>query len=391
MSKYLKNKWFLLFLIIPFFKPVCFQYYSKLWIVEKIFVNWKIVSALVGIFFLGLYIWNKSQIPKVVIQVALFELTIVGITYYKHGDISRAMIDSVTLVAYTSIWVLAIKYNCHGIIRLLSNLLSTLMMINLFTMIIFPKGIHADLYYNVVNPLYFMVVDNGSVLFLIFCIVIFMLDGIINADCITGKKIILLIGCAVSAVLSRSATTIFCVFFLLLVIVLRYKSDLMEKCKPGIFFVLYVIFFIYLLSMQNGEIAQFVIEKIFHRSGNFSGRYVLWETALIMISRHPWIGYGRMAQDYIAAWGAHYSSHNYILELMLQGGIIATGQFIFLIFVSIKKCLLVPCDKITNCLEFSLLAVLIAVLMESTIHSVWIFGVIILCYNCQYLVAEAEK
>lgn len=157
--------------------------------------------------------WKQSRIPKIIVQVLLFELTIVFITGYKHGDMNRAMIDMVSIVAYTAMFVLTIKYNCKGFIRLLSKLLSILMVINLFTMIAFPSGIHADLYYNSENPLYFMVVDNGSALFIIFCVLLIMIDGIINEGYIAGKRKMLLFGCAASALLSRSATTIFSVFF----------------------------------------------------------------------------------------------------------------------------------------------------------------------------------
>lgn len=391
MSKYLKNKYFLLFLIVPFFKPLCLQYYSKLRIVEQIFVNWKIISALVGLVFLGLYIWNQSKVPKLVIQVGLFELSIIGITYYRQGYMNRALIDAVTIVAYTAILVLTIKYNCNGIIQLLSNLLSILMTINLFTMIVFPSGMRADLYYNTENPLYFMVVDNGSALFLLFCILLIMLDGMINKSNFTKKRKFLLIICVISAVLSRSATTIISVSVLVVALIFMYKSDLIKRCRPSVLFGLYALFFVYLVSMQNSGISKFVTEKIFHRSSNFSGRYVLWESALGMISKHPWIGYGRKVQDYIAAWGGYYSSHNYILELMLQGGMIATGQFLLLLVISIRKCLVSSRNKIANCLLFTLLAVLIAALMESAIHSVYIFGVIILCYSCQHLDSEAKS
>lgn len=143
--------------------------------------------------------------------------------------------------------------------------------------------------------------------------------------------------------------------------------------------------------MQNGMISQFITEELFNRSSNFSGRYVLWKTALGMIAKHPWIGYGRWAQDYIAAWGGYYSSHNYILELMLQGGIAATGQFLLLLIMSIKKCLLSRESKISNCLLFALLSILIAVLMEAEVHSVYIFGIIILCYSFRNPEWEAEN
>ena len=56
-----------------------------------------------------------------------------------------------------------------------------------------------------------------------------------------------------------------------------------------------------------------------------------------MIQQEPLLGYGRTTNDYIEAWGGYYSSHNYVLEILLQGGVIALGFFIKIVLDAINS------------------------------------------------------
>lgn len=385
MTKYIKSKWVLLFLLIPFFKPICFQYYEKLNVLETVFVVWKMISALISICLLMVYVLNRSKISKLMVWVFLFELSIVFSTGINHGYMMRSIIDAVSIVSYVALLYLAMKYNKKGLIHLLNKYMGILMIINLVVMVFFPGGLHADLYTNNENALYFMVTDNGSALFLIFCILIFVVDGIIAAHGISTKNKLLIAGCFFSAVLSHSATAIFSVILLIVSIILIFKSNITKIVNPVVLFVIYLLCFIYLITMQDNGVSEFILVNIFSRSSNFSGRYVLWKTALQMIRLHPWIGYGRIVHDYIPAWGGYFSSHNYVLEVLLQGGLLAFALFAGLILTSIKRLFLMHHSKVTNCLIFALWVIMIAALMESAVHSVYIFGVIFFCYHCKYV------
>ena len=64
-----KNKWILLFLMIPFFKPICFQYFSILKILEGLFLVWKVVSAaIIGLLLLN-HLNRRKKIPEFIILV----------------------------------------------------------------------------------------------------------------------------------------------------------------------------------------------------------------------------------------------------------------------------------------------------------------------------------
>ena len=145
------------------------------------------------------------------------------------------------------------------------------------------------------------------------------------------------------------------------------------------------------MTMQDNIVSEFILEKIFNRSANFTGRYYLWESAINMIKAQPWFGYGRSAQDYISAWGGYFSSHNYVLETLLQGGVIALTFFVMTVVFAIRKSLFTRHLRITACLVFALITVLIAALMEAAVHSVYIFGAVSLCAGSCYLEKEQEK
>ena len=381
----------MLFLLIPFFKPICFQYYSTLQGLENLFVGWKILSAAVCFVFVVSYMWSYSRLPKLVAFVSLFEICIVVSTLINRGDLMRALIDMVSIVSYTALLILGIKYNGSGIVHLLSRLLGVLLLINLLSVVLFPTGLPADLYTNPENPLYFMVIDNGSALFLSFSIAIFAIDGLISQGAVRlGGKILIL--CAIlNGVLVKSATAIFTVALICIALLFILKSDFSKHQNPAILFLVYIGVFIYLITMQDNIVSEFILKNIFNRSANFTGRYFLWESAINMIKAQPWFGYGRSAQDYISAWGGYFSSHNYVLETLLQGGIVSLGFFILTVIFAIKKSLYTRHLKITAVLVFGLVTVLIAALMEATVHSVYIFGIISLCAGSYYLEVRQEK
>ena len=391
MIKYIKSNYIMLFLLIPFFKPICFQYYSTLQGLENLFVGWKILSAAVCFIFVVSYVWSYSRLPKLVAFVSLFEICIVVSTLINRGDLMRALIDMVSIVSYTALLILGIKYNGSGIVHLLSRLLGVLLLINLLSVVLFPTGLPADLYTNPENPLYFMVIDNGSALFLSFSIAIFAIDGLISQGAVRlGGKILIL--CAMlNGVLVKSATAIFTVVLICIALLFILKSDFSKHQNPAILFLVYIGVFIYLITMQDNIVSEFILKNIFNRSANFTGRYFLWESAINMIKAQPWFGYGRSAQDYISAWGGYFSSHNYVLETLLQGGIVSLGFFILTVIFAIKKSLYTRHLKITAVLVFGLVTVLIAALMEATVHSVYIFGIISLCAGSYYLELKQEK
>ena len=135
MERWYNNKWFLLFIMIPFFKPICLQYFSGLLVVETIFVIWKMIGAfLIGLQLLNCFYYHL-EIPRLVIAVSLFEGSILLSTIFHLGYLQRAVIDAGSIVAFVSFFVWALQVNGKVTRSLLGEILMLLMILNMMLII----------------------------------------------------------------------------------------------------------------------------------------------------------------------------------------------------------------------------------------------------------------
>ncbi|MGN0335372.1 MAG: O-antigen ligase family protein [Lachnospiraceae bacterium] len=346
------------------------------------FVLWKILSAGIIIFLLGIDIWNRTKISKMILAVSLFEISILFSTYYQQGYMSRAVIDAVSMISIVSLMILGIKYNPKGMIGVLNRIITVLMFINLIIGILYPKGLPGDLYItdNEINKLFFMFIDNGSVQFLIFCILVSTLNSLLKTKRISLECKFVNIACLVTALMSESATAIFCILLLLLFMVLIYKTDIERFLNPGLLSLIYGIFVLSIFLKTDDMITGFILETFLHRSGDFTGRSFLWGVAWNMIIKHPVIGYGRQLYDYIPSWGTFMSSHNFFLEILLQGGFLALSLMLTIFGMCVNRISNISRGRISNYIFMSLWILMIACMFEATVHSVYLFIILVLTF-----------
>ena len=235
-----KNKWILLFLMIPFFKPICFQYFSILKILEGLFLVWKVVSAaIIGLLLLN-HLNRRKKIPEFIILVSVFEMSILLSTICRQGYLLRAIIDIVSIVTFVTILIWGIQFNYKDTIWGLSRILSVLVLINMLSMIIFPHGMPADLYANnALNPLYFMTIDNGSTLFLLFAMLIFSIELYTIEGIVEKYQFVLIFCCLASAFLSHSGTASLIIMVETGLLILIYKNKVFENVQWKILSLIY--------------------------------------------------------------------------------------------------------------------------------------------------------
>ena len=386
MKTIFRNEWLVLFLLIPFFKPISFQYYSNLSLLESGYVIFKVLVAVISFIFLCLYLLQYKKIPKLYIWVFLFEGSILFSTIYKHGNTERAIIDLISMSAYVIIFDLGMKYSKNTLIKSLTILLSFLVIINFVAILIYNSGLPADLYFNnFLNPLFFMTLDNGTALFLLFYLTIVFLKDYTKKINLEKFGWFMSIISILSAILSGSSTAI-------LAVIIYFTSIKIESVK-GIRIVknyrrwvlLYGIVFSMIMFARNSKILSFILISIFGKNASYTGRDYLWAEAYKMIEKSPYIGFGRISSDYLSVWGGYFSSHNFVLELLLQGGYVALIIFIFIVIMALVKLQSNKFSKSIKVLQISLFISLVVMLMESTVHSVYLFGLIVLCFNSNLL------
>ncbi|WP_342985839.1 O-antigen ligase family protein [Clostridium saudiense] len=387
MNKIINNKWMLIFFIVPFFKPICFQYISGMIIIDEIFVIWKIIAAAIITILFILFAFRKKIIPKSILSVFMFELTILFTTIINKGDIKRALIDMVTIVSFSMLIYLTIRYNYKGFCEIINKVLSLLMIFNLIIMLIYPNGLKAELYTNLENPLYFMTTDNGTSLFILTTMFMNVMYSLIN-----NKKInkFIICSCFFSAIVSKSSTAIIASTLFIIYIIFFYKKNISKIFNPYIMFTTYIgIFFITLSG--KAMIFNPIIEWIFNKNLSFTGRDRLWSAAIELIKKEPFIGYGVIENNYINIWGGKFSSHNFILELLLQGGIFSLIVFIYVILRAINNQNRYRNNNISNLLVAILFFMCISILMESTVHSVYLFTIIVLSLELPLIIKKTKR
>lgn len=365
MKNLYKNKAIIILLMIFYFKPICFQYYSSLSIIENVFVYGKIiVSGIILLFILTdfFYNLNKIKVNKYLSVVFAFEVWMLVITIYNGGDVFRSVIDCVTIVVLSIYVFYGIKTNYRLFLRAIRNLLFVLVIIQMISAIIYPQGMPADLYKNnEFNKLFFYAIDNGTTGVLLGCISInsFMnyCDGKISNRI---YNIILNIFCVLTAVLVNSSTAMICSILLLILIWLESLNEVWILNKRWFWIILYSLTFIIMMFLSSG-------------SNAFTGRALLWTKSLDMIKIHPIIGYGKQATDLISVWGSYYSSHNAILQILLEGGIIGLVLWIRCIIKGIGTVRYVENQKLKMIMFFSVYVLLVSLLMEALVHSIMLF------------------
>lgn len=391
MNRWYNNKWFILFIIVPFFKPVCFQYFSSLKALEIIFVVWKIVAALLIGMQLLKYIYSRSRISGLIIMVAVFELSIMLSTILRLGYFQRAVIDAVSMVAFVSFLTWSMEFNLRGMLSMLSKVLSVLMLINLLSEIFFHQGLPADLYYNnELNPLYFMAIDNGNALFLLFCMMVFTIEAYMSGEKAANRQFLLIVCCVISALVSNSKTAMGMVAVQAVLLALIYKNTGLKNIHWKQWWKIYSLAAAGIILLLQSQLLQALASSVTSGGAFLTGRPLLWSTAVDKIAQHFFIGYGRAAQDYIPAWGGYFSSHNFWLELLLQGGIIALILFVLTMFKCLQHQDSRQESKTVRCVIATFFVMMTSAMMESTVHSVYIFGTMAFLYYSQCFCSSPE-
>jgi len=146
--------------------------------------------------------------------------------------------------------------------------------------------------------------------------------------------------CMASIMISWAVKNVIGIGLLILYIVFVYRKKISKFFGPRTLIIAFLVIFVGIVFMNVQQNFSNIIGMVFDKDSTFSVRYYLWTQAVQNIKASPIFGYG-------IAEGAHLqlqynfsgnarSSHNLILELTIQGGII--GSLIY--FASVIRCLI---------------------------------------------------
>lgn len=104
--------------------------------------------------------------------------------------------------------------------------------------------------------------------------------------------------------------------------------------------VIYTLIFISVVVIQEGSIVKQLVAELFGKSLTFTGRTKIWKFTIEEFLKEPIWGQGLMGiEEYVALTSNRYATnaHNYILSILVSGGVIAFIQYMILHITTFRR------------------------------------------------------
>ncbi len=177
---------------------------------------------------------------------------------------------------------------------------------------------------------------------------------------------------------------------IILVIIIQYKKE-----KPKLEFIqyqnaviVYLLFFVSICLLNMVSLWAPIIVGFLGKDMTFTNRTYIWEIAIKQILKSPIIGYGKCdTRDYILFAGYYWYAHNLILDIILQGGIIALLSFGGVII----KCGRKTESYLDKMCVAGIFTMLMINLIESFVNSIYFWIPFFLFYSLKTNVVNIER
>lgn len=369
----LNNNFIILLLIIPFVLPLGLKYFS---ITSQTIYNFLknikvIIFAIFFVYYFVHFFNHKIKINLITLAIVLFELSFIITSLINQVDFSKSLGDFISIVGATML----IDYffqnkkekNLFNIVYIYYSILYFL---NFLSVIIFYDTGISGLYTNFVNPLFFMSIDNGMAGINIFYLILVELKYKNNKSI---KHYLLFLVPLLTAILIKSGSCIIVTIFLELMLI-SYKHIVKKS------FLLIISLFLIIIQMSifigdtsSNPAFNFIITILGRTSTGLTGRNLLWEGSIKMFYENPLFGYGDTIQDHLYIWGGYFSSHNFYIEILLDGGLFSMIFFIFLITITLYKQNKMINNKMCKIVTIGILGYLIFLFVEASGQIVTMF------------------
>jgi O-antigen ligase len=143
-----------------------------------------------------------------------------------------------------------------------------------------------------------------------------------------------------TVVIGASGTGIIVAISAVILSVVSVKIKPSKSIYLGIIFLVYALFIVFMDSLFNSELWIRFTEML-GKDSTLTSRTDLWEKSKELIGDNIIFGAGRGVEIHtVDRWGANsiiYEAHNFILEILLEGGIVALTVFGVLFFGIVKR------------------------------------------------------
>lgn len=382
----LNNNMAIILVFLSFLKPLSLYYFNT---INSIYNIWMALTGLVvSTVYFRRYVLKRdvSGIQKAVMffMATLLISTIMGTKNF--SSYIKTYFKWLSISVYTE---MLIKNNLDGLLKNLSNVIFSYIIINIISMFIFPQGIANP---DGLTPVFFLGNDNTTTLTLVLGTLFIVLSSYYYYEKL--NKISVLAVALVTGLYVRnwSVTALISMSILIFYLVFLYKRNKKQKIfNYENYIILGIILFgaIVIFRIQN-NFAE-IIEAILHKSVDFTGRTQIWDNCINYIKQRPLLGWGvDEFENRLNSIGI-FHAHCMYLNILLEGGIIALLAFYKIFWVIFKKIKNVKNCEIKNMISFAFLIYFISGLVEVYQDSQLIYVFIVMTYFVDVINKKQEE
>ena len=340
-------------LIIPFLSIAGI----KSLLTENMYQSWQTLALV--IFTILLIIKSRSiQMNWIVCLFGLYEAIILATSTYHHG-----FSPGLTVTIITPIILFALlQTDCYY------EMLSGICVVVVGAMLINFPTILTN--WGNENAKFFIGGKNALSMFLTPGVFLLLLNSLEQHEKLTKPVICGVVFAMISILLGSSGTGIVVALCAVLFWFISSKAKPNKGLYMGVLFTIYLLFLVFSESFFLTDI-WLEFTDMLGKDSTLTSRTTIWEKAIEIFQGRPWIGAGRgVALRYINSMGyVHtiYEAHNFILEILMEGGIICLTLYAALFIRAVR---LLDMNNTKHRIVFiSLVVLLINGLTESNVNN----------------------
>ena len=365
---------YIFFIMVMFlFEPKIFVKYNTL---NYIYIFGAICSF--GFILTKIFKNSSFRISRITFALIIYRTWVLLITVINKGDILNVGYYSVVFISlflYGDYFAKNKKLYIY--ISMLNKIFFIYLLINIVLYLIYPNGLYH------LTQMHFLGIRTRFTEYAITSILLVFLNYKINKE----KRLYVIIQILVvilNIILPKISTAItgLAVFVVGYLILQRFKNfDYRIFLILGILLSVLVVFF----GIQN--IFSNMIMNVFSKDITFSGRTYIWNSSFnyIFDNNILW-GHGQPIDgNFVKLGNTLWQSHNQLLQILYENGLVGAIIFYYLIYLSLKKLNNDNGNKINKLLAIIQFVYLIMMITEIYGYYISYYTVIIISYYCSFI------
>ncbi len=357
---------FFAFMLLPFLSIVGI----KNIVGDTLYGLWQIMSVFSLLVFVLIKI-NEFKVNWVTVLFMLYEGVIL-LSSIINKVVTQGIIASILFVVFIFL-ILQTKFY-KELLYALSFLVAISAIINLPFMFIYESSFEVT---------YFIGGKNALGIFLIPGALLLLVNSYENNNKVTKHALITFLICILSVFIGASGTGIIVALGAIILLLFSMKVLPEKSLYLGIILFVYLLFLVISKTFFSSNVWE-IITGILGKDSTLTSRTAIWDSLKDMLNGNYLLGVGRGVEiNYISSWGENQvikEAHNFMLEIVMQGGFL--GLIIFgVLFFKANKGLNMR-NKSHKIIFIAICVFLINGLTESVVNS--IFFIFVFSLACRY-------